>query len=87
MWERRPTDRDFSTVRVGVGPQRLARQLRPPQTGLIESLDPIGAVALRRLVRTHSLVDDLPVAVQAALVPRGRRARRHATGARPRCAR
>src|SRR6478752_4506994 len=27
MWERRPSDRDFSTVRVGVGPQRLARQL------------------------------------------------------------
>jgi DNA segregation ATPase FtsK/SpoIIIE, S-DNA-T family len=69
MWERRPADRDFSTVRVGVGPQRLARQLRPPQTGLIESLDPIGAVALRRLVRTHSLVEDLPVAVKLRSFP------------------
>lgn len=69
MWERRPSDRDFSTVRVGVGPQRLARQLRPPQTGLIETLDPIGAVALRRLVRTHSLVDDLPVAVKLRSFP------------------
>lgn len=69
MWERRPSDRDFSTVRVGVGPQRLARQLRPPQTGLIESLDPIGAVALRRLVRTHALVDDLPVAVKLRSFP------------------
>lgn len=69
MWERRPGDRDFSTVRVGVGPQRLARQLRPPQTGLIESLDPIGAVALRRLVRTHALVDDLPVAVKLRSFP------------------
>jgi DNA segregation ATPase FtsK/SpoIIIE, S-DNA-T family len=69
MWERRPADRDFTTVRVGVGPQRLARQLRPPQTGLIESLDPIGAVALRRLVRTHALVDDLPVAVKLRSFP------------------
>jgi S-DNA-T family DNA segregation ATPase FtsK/SpoIIIE len=69
MWERRPSDRDFSTVRVGVGPQRLARQLRPPQTGLIESLDPIGAVALRRLVRAHALVDDLPVAVKLRSFP------------------
>ncbi len=69
MWERRPNDRDFSTVRVGVGPQRLARQLRPPQTGLIESLDPIGAVALRRLVRAHALVDDLPVAVKLRSFP------------------
>ena len=69
MWERRPNDRDFSTVRVGVGPQRLARQLRPPQTGLIESLDPIGAVALRRLVRAHALVEDLPVAVKLRSFP------------------
>jgi DNA segregation ATPase FtsK/SpoIIIE, S-DNA-T family len=69
MWERRPADRDFSTVRVGVGPQRLARQLRPPQTGLVETLDPIGAVALRRLVRTHSLVDELPVAVRLRSFP------------------
>jgi S-DNA-T family DNA segregation ATPase FtsK/SpoIIIE len=69
MWERRPSDRDFSTVRVGVGPQRLARQLRPPQTGLVESLDPIGAVALRRLIRTHALVDDLPIAVKLRSFP------------------
>jgi S-DNA-T family DNA segregation ATPase FtsK/SpoIIIE len=69
MWERRSADRDFSTVRVGVGPQRLARQLRPPQTGLVESLDPIGAVALRRLVRSHSLVEDLPVAVKLRAFP------------------
>ncbi len=69
MWERRPSDRDFSQARIGVGPQRLARQLRPPQTGLIESLDPIGAVALRRLVRAHALVDDLPVAVRLRTYP------------------
>jgi S-DNA-T family DNA segregation ATPase FtsK/SpoIIIE len=69
MWERRPNDRDFSTARVGVGPQRLARQLRPPQAGLIENLDPIGAVALRRLVRAHALVDDLPVGVKLRSFP------------------
>lgn len=69
MWERRPADLDFGTVRLGVGPQELARQLRPPETGLIESLDPVGAVALRRLVRTHSVVADLPVVVQLRSVP------------------
>jgi S-DNA-T family DNA segregation ATPase FtsK/SpoIIIE len=77
MWERRPSSSDFTDVRVGLGPQRLARRLRAPQTGPFESLDPIGAVALRRLMRTHSLVADLPIAIRlrsfAALDVRGER--------------
>jgi len=69
MWERRPADADFSEVRMGTGVQRLARRLVPPQTGPIEEVDPIGALALRRLVMTHALVDGLPLAVKLRSFP------------------
>ncbi|SOD72413.1 S-DNA-T family DNA segregation ATPase FtsK/SpoIIIE [Jatrophihabitans sp. GAS493] len=69
MWERRPGDADFSAVRIGTGTQRLARRLIPPQTGPVEEVDPIGVLALRRLVRAHSLVDDLPLAVKLRSFP------------------
>lgn len=63
MWERRPHDADFCHVRVGRGSQRLATALVPPQTGPVEELEPVSTVALRRFVRTHSIVPDLPTAV------------------------
>lgn len=69
MWERRPSDADFSEVRLGVGTQRLSRRLVPPQTGPIEETDPIGLLALRRLVRAQALVEDLPLAVKLASFP------------------
>ncbi|WP_116115702.1 type VII secretion protein EccCa [Austwickia chelonae] len=69
MWERRLFDEDALVIRVGVGTQRLAQRLRTPQTGLVEELDPIGAVALRRFVRSHSLVQDLPIAVRLRSFP------------------
>lgn len=83
MWERRPTDADFAHARVGRGAQRLATALVPPQTGPVDDLEPVSAVALRRLVRTHSIVADLPTAVSlrafAALgVTGGTAARRRA---------
>ena len=63
MWERRPSDPDFAHVRVGRGSQRLATALVPPQTGPVDDLEPVSTVALRRFVRTHSIVPDLPTAV------------------------
>jgi S-DNA-T family DNA segregation ATPase FtsK/SpoIIIE len=64
MWERRATDNDFAEVRIAVGPQRLAVAIISPQTRPVEDLEPLTALALRRFVRTHSVVPDLPLAVQ-----------------------
>ncbi|WP_280359032.1 type VII secretion protein EccCa [Nocardia otitidiscaviarum] len=63
MWERRPGDKDFCHARIGVGGQRLATRLVAPETGPVEELEPIAAVSLRRFVRTHSTVPDLPTAI------------------------
>lgn len=63
MWERRPGDTDFAHVRVGVGSQRLATRLMPPETGPLEDIEPVAMVALRRFVRTHSVVHRLPTAI------------------------
>ncbi len=63
MWERRDSDPDFCHVRVGTGDQRLATRLVPPETGPVEELEPVSAVSLRRFVRAHSVVADLPTAV------------------------
>lgn len=63
MWERRPSDPDFVHVRLGVGSQRLATRLQRPETGPVEDLEPVSAVALRRFVRTHSVVHGLPISI------------------------
>ncbi|HSV66255.1 MAG TPA: type VII secretion protein EccCa [Mycobacteriales bacterium] len=63
LWERRPADEDFGTMRVGLGSQRLAVQLIPPETKPVEDLEPVSAGALRRFVRAHTTVAELPVAV------------------------
>ncbi|MEU6996975.1 type VII secretion protein EccCa [Nonomuraea sp. NPDC046570] len=63
LWERRPRDEDFGTVRLGTGVQKLAVQLVPPDSKPVEDLDALSAGALRRFVRAHSTVSGLPVAV------------------------
>lgn len=63
MWERRTSDADFCHLRVGRGSQRLATRLVPPQTGPVDELEPITTLALRRFVRAHSIVHDLPIAI------------------------
>ncbi|NNH71927.1 type VII secretion protein EccCa [Nocardia uniformis] len=63
MWERRAGDKDFCHARIGLGSQRLATRLVAPETGPVEELEPIAAVSLRRFVRTHSTVPDLPTAI------------------------
>ncbi len=61
LWERRPQHGDFGRVRLGTGAQHLAVRLIPPQTKPAEDLDPLCAGALRRFIRTHARVPDLPV--------------------------
>jgi S-DNA-T family DNA segregation ATPase FtsK/SpoIIIE len=63
LWERRSADADFCQLRVGRGAQRLATRLVPPQTGPVDELEPITTLALRRFVRAHSIVPDLPIAI------------------------
>ncbi|NMM87865.1 type VII secretion protein EccC [Rhodococcus sp. SRB_17] len=63
MWERQAVDADYCHVRVGLGSQRLATRLIPPETGPVEDLEPVASVSLRRFVRSHSVVEDLPTAV------------------------
>lgn len=63
MWERRPGDPDFAHVRVGRGAQRIATRLVPPQTGPVDGLEPVTALALRRFLLGHAVVPDLPVAL------------------------
>ncbi|GAA5140849.1 type VII secretion protein EccC [Pseudonocardia adelaidensis] len=63
MWERSPADPDFAHVRIGRGAQRIATRLVPPQTGPVDGLEPVTALALRRFLLGHSVVPDLPVAL------------------------
>ncbi|MDT0445168.1 type VII secretion protein EccCa [Streptomyces johnsoniae] len=63
LWERRGTDDDFGTVRVGAGPRYLATPLVPGESPPVEDLDPLSAVALKRFIDAHSVVPGLPVQV------------------------
>ncbi len=63
LWERRPNDPDFGQVRVALGAHQLAIRLVPPETRPVEDLEPITAGALRRFLRTHATVADLPFAL------------------------
>ncbi|NKY50404.1 type VII secretion protein EccCa [Nocardia vermiculata] len=69
MWERRPNDPDFGHIRVGIGSHRLATKLARPETGPLEDLEPVSTVALRRFVRTHSVVHGLPTALSLRAFP------------------
>jgi DNA segregation ATPase FtsK/SpoIIIE, S-DNA-T family len=63
LWERKPADPDFAHVRIGRGAQRLATRLVAPQTGPVDGLEPVTALALRRFLLSHAVVPDLPVAL------------------------
>lgn len=69
MWERRPGDTDFGRLRVGLGTQRLATALIPPEVAPAEDLEPVGALALRRFVQAHATVPGLPTAVSLRAFP------------------
>ncbi len=63
MWERRPEDEDFAAVRVAVGSQQFAKRITPPEAQPVEDLEPLTTGALRRFMRTHRLVSDVPLAM------------------------
>ncbi|GAB3947501.1 hypothetical protein GCM10027614_42850 [Micromonospora vulcania] len=63
LWERRITEDDFGETRIALGPQRLAVEIVPPETKPVEDLEPMSAIALRRFVRAHSTVPELPTAL------------------------
>ena len=63
LWERAVVDPDFGELRLGRGTQRLATRAVAPQTGPVEGLEPVTALALRRFLRAHAAVPDLPVAL------------------------
>ncbi|WP_286900549.1 type VII secretion protein EccCa [Thermocrispum sp.] len=63
LWERRPSHDDFGEVRIGVGSQRAALKLVPPDTKPIEDLEPLAAHALRRFLRAYSTLPNAPIAV------------------------
>ncbi len=63
LWERRPADPDFATVRLGLGDQELALDLQLGEAKPLEDVDIVSAVALRRFLRTHGTVRKLPVAL------------------------
>lgn len=63
MWEREEGDLEHLTVRLGPGRQALATRLSAPDTGPVDDLEPVSVVSMRRFVRVHSVVDDVPVAL------------------------
>jgi S-DNA-T family DNA segregation ATPase FtsK/SpoIIIE len=63
VWERRASGEDFAKVRIGTGTHRLAVRLVPPDTKPVEDLDPLCAGALRRFIRAHNSVPDLPIGI------------------------
>ncbi len=74
VWERRPGDADFGAARIGSGPQDLVTPLVPAAAGT-DDLDPVGLAAMRRLIDTYAIVDDLPVALAIPRVQPGLRER------------
>ncbi|GLZ77209.1 type VII secretion protein EccC [Actinorhabdospora filicis] len=64
LWERRYGDPDFGEVRVAIGRQRLAVSMTPPETKPVEDLEPMSALALRRFVRAHGNLPNMPMAIQ-----------------------
>ncbi|GAA1753824.1 type VII secretion protein EccCa [Luedemannella helvata] len=63
VWERRPTDRDFAVVRIGLGPQALGSELIAPDFDPTANLEPVTTGAVRRFLDAYAVVPDLPVAL------------------------
>ncbi|OMC08802.1 type VII secretion protein EccCb [Mycolicibacter heraklionensis] len=62
MWERRPGDPEFGSVRVGIGPVAPVRRLVAPSRDPMRRSDPVTDAALRRFLDAHAVVPDAPVA-------------------------
>src|SRR5437870_3918305 len=70
VWERRPHDGDFLTVRVGRGPARLTTQIRLERAGdPMGQQDPALLAAAERAVGAHGEVPDQPLLVDLRKQP------------------
>ncbi|MGR8007888.1 type VII secretion protein EccCa [Streptomyces hypolithicus] len=63
LWERRPSDADFASVRMGLGTQQLSTPLVAPETAPKEELEPLTAAAMKAFLDAHGSLADLPVSV------------------------
>jgi S-DNA-T family DNA segregation ATPase FtsK/SpoIIIE len=63
LWERRPSDTDFCSVRVGTGWQQLNTPLVAPETAPKDELEPLTADAMKSFLDIHHSLPDLPIAV------------------------
>lgn len=63
MWERRADADDFGSVRLSVGRQQSAKRITPPESQPVEDLEPLTTGALRRFIRTHRVIQSVPLAV------------------------
>ncbi|MCC2594564.1 type VII secretion protein EccCa [Tessaracoccus sp. OS52] len=63
MWERRPDAEDFGSVRLSVGTQQSAKRIVAPESQPVDDLEPLTTGALRRFIRTHQMVQSVPLTV------------------------
>lgn len=63
MWERRVTDPDFCSVRVGVGSRPLSTRLVAPEIDAEHRADPVTVAAAHRFIHTHATIAGVPIAV------------------------
>ncbi|OYO24999.1 type VII secretion protein EccC [Enemella dayhoffiae] len=63
MWERRPEDPDFGSIRIGLGQQNFAQRITPPESKPVEDLEPLTVGALRRFMNTHRRVTSVPASL------------------------
>lgn len=63
LWERRPNDADFASVRIGRGTQQLNTPLVAPETAPKDELEPLTAAAMKAFLDAHGSLHDLPVSI------------------------
>lgn len=68
-WERNPGSTNFAQVRVGLGTEKLATKLVPPEAAPVDNLEPVAARFLKRFVDTHKNQTSMPLAVALGTYP------------------
>lgn len=67
LWERRPGDADFLTVRIGTGSAPLWQRVSsPPNRDPLAEPDIVTSAAVHRIVERDQLVSDMPVGLPIA---------------------
>ena len=69
MWERQRDHPQFGRVRLGLGTQKLATDLKPPEAAPVDDLEPVSARFLKRFVDTHKTQSGMPLAIQLTHYP------------------